>query len=582
MAAFGGSLPVAQATGGKEVFLGRYGDLGRPAALRRERWPLGFGRHGDPIAALRSRLVVPARGTVTGGYALAVGRTREEAAARTAAWRSPEVMRPVLAEAGRGWLERLRPVQVTTPDPSLDTLVNLWLPCQMISARLWGRCGYYQQSGAFGFRDQLQDSQLWLGLNPARCRAQILLHAAHQFGDGAVYHWWHPLSEQGHVTRMSDDLLWLAFVAASYLKETNDFSILEELVPCVDDPHPAPLAEHVRQAFARVRRRTGPRGRPSSAPATGTTGCRRWVWRSGANRCGWRSFSPPCWPTGRKSPGAPATGTPDGTTAPGGRRSSPPSTPTPGTASGSCAWRDDGEPLGSHSCERGKIYLNSQTWAVLNEVTSAERAAACMAAVKKFLVTEVGALLLTPAYDRPVREIGYITRYAPGMRENGGVYTHAATWAIAAEAKLRDAELVERLLAAINPVGKNPERYWAEPHLLPGNVDGPESPHLGRGGWTWYTGSAAWLYRVVSQWVLGVRPKWQGLRIDPCLFPGWRRASLLRPWCGAVYRVDMESATGAGGNSVEGLSLDGEPVTSPWLPVPDRPGATHRVQVRLG
>ncbi|MEP0774162.1 MAG: glycosyl transferase family 36, partial [Acidobacteriota bacterium] len=583
VAAFGGSLPVTQATGDKEVFLGRYGDLARPAALRRESWPARFGRHGDPVVALRSRVVVPARGAVTVGFALAVGRTREEAEARVAAWRSPEVMRPVLAEVGRGWLERLQPVQVATPEASLDTLVNLWLPYQTISARLWGRCGYYQQSGAFGFRDQLQDSQLWLGLDPPRCKAQILLHAAHQFADGSVYHWWHPLSEQGHVTRMSDDLLWLAYVTASYLRETRDFSILDEAVPFLDDPHPAPLAEHVRRAFARVRRRSSPRGLPFIGAGD---------WNDGLSAVGLEERGESVWLAqflaGLLADWAEiARRTGDEATGRDYRawREALVTAINAHAWDGEWfvrAWRDDGQPLGSRTCERGTIYLNAQSWAVLNDVTSPERAAACLAAVKKHLVTEVGALLLTPAYDRPVREIGYITRYAPGMRENGGVYTHAATWAIAAAAKLRDAELVGRLLAAINPVGKDPEQYWAEPYVLPGNVDGPESPHFGRGGWTWYTGSAAWLHRVVTQWVLGVRPEWEGLRIDPCLPPGWRRASLVRPWCGAVYRVDMESATGVGGGAVEALLLDGEPVGSPWLPVPDRPGATHRVQVRLG
>jgi cellobiose phosphorylase len=155
------------------------------------------------------------------------------------------------------------------------------------------------------------------------------------------------------------------------------------------------------------------------------------------------------------------------------------------------------------------------------------------------LVTEAGALLLAPAWREPDETIGYITRYAPGLRENGGVYTHAATWAIAAAAKARDAELVERLLVAINPALKDPRRYWAEPYVLPGNVDGPESPYPGRAGWTWYTGSAAWLCRIVSEWVLGVRPTWDGLLLDPCLPPSWPGARLTRPYRGARLEIDI-------------------------------------------
>lgn len=162
-----------------------------------------------------------------------------------------------------------------------------------------------------------------------------------------------------------------------------------------------------------------------------------------------------------------------------------------------------------------------------------------MRAVREHLVRESGALLLAPAYDTPDERIGYITRYAPGLRENGGVYTHAATWAIAAAAKMKDAELVGQLLNAIDPTNKNPERYWSEPYVLPGNVDGPDSPLNGRAGWTWYTGSAAWLHRVVSEWVLGVRPTWEGLVIDPCLPPHWERAKIVRPWRGRVVELEI-------------------------------------------
>lgn len=582
VAAFAGSLPVAQATGDKEVFLGRYGDLARPAALRLESWPARFGRHGDPVVALRSRVVLPPGGGVAFAYALAAGRDPGEAVARVETWRTPAAAGRALAAARQQWNEVLAASRVATPEPTLDTLINTWLPYQAISARLWGRCGYYQQSGAFGFRDQLQDSQLWLALDPPRCKAQILLHAAHQFADGSVYHWWHPLSEQGHVTKITDDLLWLAFVTANYLKETHDFSILKESAPFLDDPSPVALAEHVQRAFARVRRRTSPRGLPFIGAGD---------WNDGLSAVGLEERGESVWLAhflvGLLADWAEvARRMGDAALARDYRawREALITAINSNAWDGEWflrAWRDDGQPLGSKNCRTGKIYLNAQTWAVLNDVTSPERAAACMDAVKKHLITEVGALLLTPAYDRPEQEIGYITRYAPGMRENGGVYTHAATWAIAAAAKMRDAELVGRLLAAINPATKDPERYWAEPYVLPGNVDGPESPHYGRAGWTWYTGSAAWLHRVVTQWVLGVRPEWEGLRIDPCLPPGWRRASLVRPWCGAVYHVDVESATGAGGGAVEALLLDGEPLGSPSLPVPDRPGATHRVQVRL-
>jgi cellobiose phosphorylase len=203
-----------------------------------------------------------------------------------------------------------------------------------------------------------------------------------------------------------------------------------------------------------------------------------------------------------------------------------------------------------------------------------------MAAVREHLVSEAGALLLAPAYEVADETIGYITRYAPGLRENGGVYSHAATWAIAAAAKSRDGELVGRLLAAIDPSRKDPERYWAEPYVLPGNVDGPQSPLFGRAGWTWYTGAAAWLPRVVHEWVLGLRPTWEGLRFDPCLPPGWQRARVRRPWRGATLEVTIERDAARRDGEVE-VTVDGEPLAGATLGAV-RPGATVRVEVRCG
>jgi cellobiose phosphorylase len=244
------------------------------------------------------------------------------------------------------------------------------------------------------------------------------------------------------------------------------------------------------------------------------------------------------------------------------------------------ATRDDGSWIGAAENRFGRIFLNPQTWAILADAAPPERAARCLAAVEEHLVTDAGALLLAPAWEEPDETVGYITRYAPGLRENGGVYTHAAVWAIAAAAKLGHAALVGRLLAAIDPATKDPERYWAEPYVLPGNVDGPASPHHGRAGWTWYTGSAAWLPRVVSEWVLGVRPTWDGLLLAPCLPPGWNRARMHRPWRGASLDIAIERDAGMAPGEVA-VELDGRPVAGNLLP-PLPGGGEVRVLVRCG
>ena len=536
--AFGTTADVTSAEGEKSEFLGRNGTLRAPEALSRREWRGLFGRHYDPVAALRSTIELGPGEEQCIGFTIAVARSREECASLLD--RDVDSMRRDLESVKQSWNTRLATHRMEAGDATFDAFVNHWTRYQAISARIWGRAGYYQQSGAYGFRDQLQDSQVWLTIDPAKTREQIVLHAAHQFADGSVYHWWHPLSEQGHITKMTDDLLWLGFVTANYLKETGDFSILGDAAPFLDDASEAPLEEHVRRAFERVFRRTSPRGLPYIGAGD---------WNDGLSAAGLREKGESVWlahflaglladwsEIHRRSGRAEFARDFDA------RRERLVAAINEHAWDGEWYWRatlDDGSCIGSRENERGRIYLNAQTWAILNDVAPPERAEACMRAVREHLVRESGALLLAPAYDTPDERIGYITRYAPGLRENGGVYTHAATWAIAAAAKVKDAALVGDLLTAIDPTNKDPERYWAEPYVLPGNVDGPDSPLNGRAGWTWYTGSASWLHRVVAEWVLGVRPTWDGLLVDPCLPPRWDRAKIVRPWRGKVLEIEV-------------------------------------------
>lgn len=601
VAAFAATLRPDAAEGDKAAFFGQYGDPRDPAALHRDTWAARFGRHEDPIAALRSPVTLAAGQTQDVGYVLAVGQDRAEATGLLDAALVPSRIEAALRRARQGWVDRLEQHRVETPDASIDHLANDWLRYQAISGRLWARCGYYQQSGALGFRDQLQDSQVWLTIDPAQCRAQISLHAAHQFADGSVYHWWHPLTEQGHRTRMTDDLLWLALVTANYVRETGDLSILADPAPFVDDPRPEPLVEHVYRALRRVFERTSPRGLPYIGAGD---------WNDGLSACGRRERGESIW-LGHFVVGLLAdwavifdrlAGRDDGRAA---RNGAAPWPNPPGAAAIADDFRarrrrlidainthgwdgrwylratlDDGSPLGSAASRVGRIFLNAQTWAILSDVAPPERARQCMDAIRELLVSKAGPLLLAPAFDEPVPEIGYITRYAPGLRENGGVYTHAATWAIAAACKVRDRDLVGTLLDAINPAIKNPDDYWAEPYVLPGNVDGPESPYHGRAGWTWYTGSAAWLHRVVCEWVLGVRADWDSLRIAPCLPPGWSRARMTRPWRGCTVRLELQRAASLPPGAVR-LSVNGQRIEGDRLAAPERPGEAIDVHVRF-
>ncbi len=575
------SEAVVSAQGDKAAFQGRYGGLRAPAALLGKGGPPAFGRHEDPIAALEVEVVLAPGAARTLGFALASAASGDEAAALGARFTRDEESGPALEAVTAGWRARLSAHRMETGDATLDALVNDWTRYQAIAARLWGRCGYYQQSGAFGFRDQLQDSQVWLTIDPARCREQLRLHAGHQFADGSVLHWWHPLTEQGLVTKMTDDLLWLAFVSASYMKETGDFTVLDDAAPFLDDGRPAALKEHVARAFRRVFSRTSPRGIPLIGAGD---------WNDGLSAMGLLEKGESVW-LGHFLAGLLADWSEihrrTGETALAeefeGRRTALVAALNEHGWDGRWYARgtlDDGSVLGSASNRVGRIFLNAQTWAILSDVAPADRAAACLAAIREHLVTEAGALLLAPAFDEPVPEIGYITRYGPGLRENGGVYTHAATWAIAAAAKAKDAALVERLLVAINPANKDAERYAAEPYVLPGNVDGPASPHHGRAGWTWYTGSAAWLHRVVSEWIFGVRPVWDGLAIDPCLPPSWSRARMVRPWRGARLEIEIARGIPAGGRDVS-LAVDGVALEGNVLAPPVRGGGVRRVAVTI-
>jgi cellobiose phosphorylase len=574
--AFAAAQPVILATGDKGAFLGPLGSSwAAPAALADAACPSRFGRHHDPVAALACDVELAPGGIWDGGFVLATATSAAEAAASAHVAAAPETMDAGLATAINGWRSRLAAHRVETPEPTLDWLANDWLRYQAISARIWGRAGYYQQSGAYGYRDQLQDSQVWLTIDPARCREQMQLHARHQFQDGSVVHWWHPLTEQGHVTRMTDDLLWLAFVAANYAKETGTLDFLEDAEPFLDAPEPASLREHIERAFARLEQRTSPRGLPYIGAGD---------WNDGLSALGLEERGESIWLAqflagiywdweeiyrrlGQE----------------GNARESRARRERLIEAINAHAWDGDwyrratddtGRWIGGRDARFGRVFLNTQTWAILNETGPPERLAACLQAVREHLVSPAGALLLAPAWSEPDETVGYITRYAPGLRENGGVYTHAATWAIAAAAKARDAELVEQLLGAINPALKDPRDYWAEPYVLPGNVDGPESPYPGRAGWTWYTGSAAWLTRIVSEWVLGVRPTWDGLLFDPCLPPGWPGARMTRPYRGARLEIDIVRG-GEPGVIADGRRLEDRLLREVTA------GATHRITVAV-
>ncbi len=569
--------------GDKEAFVGRNGDLSSPRALRGSAWPGRSGKWGDSIAALRRKVTLDPGEEQTIHFFLGVKQNQQEIEETFRALMRDGAVEAKFLQVKQMWAEFLDSGKVVTPDPAVNVLMNGWLRYQCISGRLWGRAAYYQQSGAYGYRDQLQDSQIFLYFQPEKTKSQILLHAAHQFPEGHVLHWWHPLIEEGLESRMSDDLLWLPFITIQYLKETADWTVLDEEVPFFRSDEKAPLLEHCIRAIDLVLTRKSARGFPlilagdwnDGLSAVGIGGKGESLWlaeflyivlkemaevlnqlnqkelgrkaqeylkeaeklKIAVNRYGW---------------------------------------------DGSYFWRatkDSGERIGSQKNRYGKIFLNPQTWAIISGVVSDDRKRILWKSVEDELECEVGPLLLRPAYHQPDPEIGYLTRYAPGTRENGSVYTHAATWAIWAACLLKRNETAYRFLRKILPSlnGLKPDRYAGEPYVTPGNIDGPDSAHYGRGGWTWYTGSAAWLYRVVLDYVIGIRADYDGLIVDPCIPASWNYVEIERLFRGVNYRIQIHN--GPGGR-VKRIEVNGKTLRAAKIPIL-RWGEEVKVKIEL-
>lgn len=584
------SRPLASWESDKQRFVGRMGSLADPAALRAPRGrgvrlSRSTGKWQDAIGAVHLRVSIPAGATREVAFTLGLAHTRPEALRIARAIRTPAGVERLRRATERYWQRLLAPLAVRTPDPAFDLLTNTWFKYQAISSRLWGRTGYFQMGGAYGFRDQLQDSQVFLPLAPEHTAAQIRLHARHQFADGDAWHWWHPLTEEGLRKPLNDDLLWLPFVTLNHLRETGDLSLLEAREPFLAAGGRAhdgsgTLYEHCRRAIDSFARRMSPRGVPRMGAGD---------WNDGLSAIGAKGRSESVWLAHF------LVGILDQWVELEARRARPDRAVIRRYAAWAArirrdvnrhfwdgdwyqrATRDDGSVIGSRRNRDGRIFLNAQTWAVLHDVAPAPRRARLLAALEKHLYREYGPLLLQPAYRVPDASIGYLTRYAPGSRENGGLYTHAGVWAVQMECKLGRGDRAWALWRSFCPVvrGADPDLYTVEPYVSPGNVEGPDSPHFGRGGWTWYTGSAAWLFRIQTEWILGVRPEWEGLRIRPCIPSHWKGFQITRRFRGATYQVE---ATVGGGQP--GVWLDGRRLPGDLVPT-QRAGGRHRVQVRL-
>ena len=553
------NVAPASYDGDKESFIGLYGNQSMPAAVVKGTLGRKTGSWLDAIASLKINVNLGAKEEKVLIFTIGAAKSKDEARQLIQSYRTVAAVDKALENVKSAWTKRLSTLVVQTPDDSMNLMLNTWLKYQAIVGRLWGRTGYYQTGGAYGFRDQLQDSQVFLPIDAQRTKDQILLHARHQFKDGTVYHWWHPLSEIGLQTQMTDDLLWLPFVVKSYIDETADRSILDAREPYLDETAPDTLYNHCTAAIAKVLTRFSKRGLPLIGAGD---------WNDGLSAVGLKWKGESIW-LGQflhrilVDFSTLAAQRSDAQTAEQYRKKAADLKTALNVEGWDGEWyigatKDSGERLGSKSAKEGTVWLNTQTWSVLGDVADHARAEQVMNIVENKLEFKAGPLLLHPAYSTPDSKIGYLTRYSAGMRENGGVYTHAATWAVIAEAMLKRPDAAYRMFSKLNPInrGAKPDEYAAEPYVTPGNIDGPESRFYGRGGWTWYTGSAAWLFKAGVEWVLGVRPSQQGLIVDPCIPSAWKSYSVVREFRGARYEILVKNESGSS-FGVKSVSIDG-------------------------
>jgi cyclic beta-1,2-glucan synthetase len=597
------SQPPHGVTADRTEFLGRMADPSRPAALGRVGLE-GTVRAGlDPCAAIQLHVELEAGQAKEIYFLLGQGADREEAMRLARQLGQPEEMQAAWQEVHAAWEARLGTVKVSTPDSAMDVMLNRWLLYQALACRMWGRSALYQSSGAFGFRDQLQDAMALVHAAPNVARQHILLAAHHQFEEGDALHWWHPPLGRGVRTRVADDLLWLPFVVAHYVEATGDTGLLDERVPFLagsvlwpeeieryglfaETAETHTLYEHCRRALER--------GATSGAHGLPLIG--RGDWNDGMNLVGAGGQGESVWlgwflhaTLSRFAALSERLGR--AAEAEAYRERAESLRQALESAGWDGAWYrrayyDDGEPLGAAQNDEWRIDSVAQSWAVLSGAGDPARAEQAMRAVMEQLVRPQDGLVLlaTPPFDQTARDPGYIKGYPPGVRENGGAYQHAAMWVAWACADLGWGDDAHRLFCMFNPAlrADTPEkvaRYQVEPYVVAADISGQRS-RLGQGGWTWYTGSAAWMYRLGIERLLGLQRKGAALVIDPCIPASWPGYRIEYRYGGSTYAIQVDNPDSVS-HGVRDLQLDGALLPDGRIPLVDD-GATHQVRVRLG
>jgi cyclic beta-1,2-glucan synthetase len=592
-------------TGDRREFIGRNGTLARPAALARTA-PLSnkVGAGLDPCGVLRTTIELQANGVIEIVWFLGEAASAEAARSLITRYRSAD-LDAVRSAVGRYWDTILGGVQVKTPDRSMDLMLNGWLLYQTLACRFWARSAFYQASGAYGFRDQLQDGMALATVCPSMTREHLLRAAARQFVEGDVQHWWLPHSGQGVRTRISDDRIWLAYAVAHYVETVGDAAVLDAAVPFLEGQR---LAAGEDETFFQ----------PSASDATATLfeHCARGLdqslalgghglpligtgdWNDGMNRVGEGGQGESVWlgwflhaALTEFSPLAEARH--EVVRAATWRAHAAALQASLEREAWDGDWYrrgffDDGTLLGSATSAECRIDSIAQSWAVLSGVAQPERAARAMAAAERELIRRQDglALLFAPPFDKGALDPGYIKGYPPGIRENGGQYTHAALWLVMAFAALGEGGKATGLFSLLNPINHartraDVHRYKVEPYVVAADIYA-RPPHVGRGGWTWYTGSAGWMQRAGMESILGLRLQGEVMYLEPCIPKAWAGFEILLRHGSARYEIRVENPAGVG-RGIAFATLDADVVMErPFRVRLADDGATHRLQIRLG
>jgi len=590
-------------SGDRAELLGRNNGPGNPAWAQRARLSNRVGAGHDPCLAMQIAIDLPDGHKREVAFTFGSGRDRDDALQLVSRFRGIGPARAALSRVWEYWGRTLGIVNVVTPDPKFDFLVNGWLVYQVLAARLWARSGFYQSSGAYGFRDQLQDTMSLVHAEPALLREQILRCASRQFREGDVQHWWHPPLGRGVRTRISDDYLWLPYATCRYVTAIGDTGLLDERVHFLegrtvnadeDSYYDLPLqAEERATIYDHCVRAInhamtfGERG----LPLMGTGD-----WNDGMNLVGERGrgesvwlafflhdvlvrfaalartrndhgFASKCTTTAVQLAAAIEQHGWDGAWY---RR----------------AYDDDGVPLGSSTVEECQIDALPQSWAALTGVGDPARTRQALASLDaRLVVRDIGVIkLLDPPFDHSDMNPGYIKGYVPGVRENGGQYTHAAVWAAMAFAAVGDGQKAWELFDLINPIrhGDAPDRiatYKVEPYVVAADVyTNPQ--HAGRGGWTWYTGSAGWMYRLMLESLLGLRLETDKLRVEPKLPAAWDGFEIHYRWRDTMHHIRVVVKDGPDARADARVECDGVVAHDGWIPLHDD-GQEHRIVVEI-